>query len=348
MKRQRGFGLIEVLIALAILIAITAMIGVNLQQVVQATNERNASAGVLTLMTAEANYMASFPSAGYVTGANLHYLSDCPAPVTQNGKTTVTPTATAACQSISLAYTNNKTAYQYNFAVTSTPGPDGVAGTSDDGYLISATPVNKPSGRFTYCANNQDGLLRGLVEGVTPTTAAACDAFNVIAAGTASAPAPAPSNPTTYSKTFPFNPGGSSTQTVTVGPLMLPAAGTYLIHATSTVVAANSNSDYVCFLNDSNGSLPAVSPVNAYTTANGTLAATGVQNASATPIPLSAVTTSTSTNDAVYVTCTLTPSINNKNWEGNGQFPSYANGNNAQFGVGPTTMTAILVTNNPE
>jgi hypothetical protein len=227
-KSERGFAsLIALLISLAVLMAILALVSINMVQMTQANNESNAKTGVTSLMSAEAQYLASFPSAGYATGTNLHYLSDCPAPVTQNGKTTVTPTATAACESVSQTYTNGKAAYSYAFNVISTVGPDGVAGTSDDGYLVTSTPQNKALGRLTYCANNQDGLLRGKIEGTTPTTAAACNAFDAISAGTASAPATPQSSTTGY--TSGVVTGSGSNSSITFALTGLPA-GTYMVN----------------------------------------------------------------------------------------------------------------------
>jgi type II secretory pathway pseudopilin PulG len=180
-KSERGFAsLIVLLISLAVLIAILALVSINMVQLTQATNESNAQQGVTALMSAEAQYLTAYPSSGYATGSNLDYLSNCPAAV--NGK--VTPVATAACLPVSPAYTNGNAAFGYAFAVASVADANGTTG-----YLITATPTNKGLGRWTYCANNQDGVLRGELHAAAPTTQAACEAFNIISAGTPSTPA---------------------------------------------------------------------------------------------------------------------------------------------------------------
>ena len=340
-KDERGFAsLIVLLISLALILALMAMVSINLVQIGQAKNEQNATEGVTALMQAEAGYIAAFPSSGYATGTNLHHLSDCPAPVTQNGKTTVTPTAIAACQSVSATYTNNKQAYGYTFAVISTVGPDGLAGTSDDGFLITATPQNKALGRLTYCANNQDGLLRGQIEGVTPTTAGACDAFSVIAAGTSSSPPAPASNPTVYSRTFPFTVNQSTLTgptTVQLSGLNLPT-GTYLIRVSSTIVdGGQGNYSTVCFLADS-GTLSSSSNI---TMSTPTPPAAG----SAVPFILEAITTYSGSGDVITLNC---GAPNNFRWQGNPNFTM--NSANAQngWGIGPTLMTATLITNTPQ
>lgn len=355
-KSERGFAsLIVLLISLALIMAIMALVSINLVQIGQAKNEQNATLGVTALMQAEAGYIAAFPSSGYATGTNLHYLSDCPAPVTQNGKTTVTPTAIAACQNVSKTYTNNKAAYGYAFNVVSTVGADLLAGTSDDGYLITATPSNKALGRLTYCANNQDGVLRGQIEGVTPTTAATCDAFGVIAAGVASAPPPAPGLPSMYSMSAGLLLGTASVSGQTIGPigpLTLPKAGSYHIVANTTVYFSSGSSMAGCILTGDNGAVLSSTlwgPVAPYIygAQHGVVLvgsnSTTTQSAYAVNVDVVETTTGV---DNVYLTCTVTPTMNGVRWQAGGNFNT-SGGGMGNWGVGPTSITAILVNNNP-
>lgn len=346
-KSERGFAsLIVLLISLALIMALMALVSINLVQIGQAKNEQNANQGVTALMSAEAGYIAAFPSSGYATGTNLHYLSDCPAPVTQNGKTTVTPTPTAACQNVSATYTNTKAAYSYAFNVVPTVGPDGVAGTSDDGFLITATPSNKALGRLTYCANNQDGVLRGQIEGVTPTTAAACDAFGVIAAGVASA-APAASGPptsyTTWTDALTVSSGAGGT-TLSSKPITLTQAGTYLISATSTVATSATVESITCYVADDlgNPNLAWLPPTGANGFPTATIAASQFSGQTGTPVAINALVTASGI-DHVALVCTTVPSFSSPNWRADGNFGMTGVG--LRWKMGPTFVSAVLVNN---
>lgn len=204
MTKQRGFGIVEALIGLAIFGILTAMLGQSLISVMQQNHENNASAGIQNVMTAESTYYKLYGS--YVTSANAHKLSDCPV--------SGAPTASAACL-LSRAFTQGA-AFKYNqyFFTISTP--------ADAGYLVTAFPVNTSSGRLSYCGAN-DGLLHGVIAKVPPSlvTAANCDALPAIAQG-----ATVPST-TAYqtAKQGTAIPGSTTTVTLT-----LPS-GTYTVTA---------------------------------------------------------------------------------------------------------------------
>lgn len=171
MKKQRGIGLIEVLIALGLLVVITAMLGQAGQSLIQAQNERNISASLLQIQAAQATYNSTY-SNGYATMADL---ASCPG-------SGVAPTKTNACL-ISQGLTGSNPIYNYEIT-TSTPTDAPACSVSPCGFLVIATPKNASFGRFVYCVD-ADGQLHGEVATtLTLTTNAACSALPVKAVGT--------------------------------------------------------------------------------------------------------------------------------------------------------------------
>ena len=197
MKKQSGFSLLETLIALAIVVVLTAAIGQNLLSVVQATNEKNAEIAVQALVTAEASYNSQWNA--YAVGSNLHYLSDCPSPV--GGK--VTPTSTKACLGISPAYTSGSPVFQYSLGAASVTNDDG-----NTGFLLTATPTNQNAGRKIFCADNRDGVLRGDVATKVPLTQAQCEQMTVLDPSTTSTTTTA-ATPTMSGTLLGLNPAGT-------------------------------------------------------------------------------------------------------------------------------------------
>jgi prepilin-type N-terminal cleavage/methylation domain-containing protein len=198
MKRERGFGLIECLIALAILVVITAMIGQSLQSVAQAVNESNISKSLLQIQSAQATYLAAY-SNGY---ASMSDLSACPTAGTA-------PTKTAACL-ISPGLTSGNAIYNYEITA-STPTDAPTCTTAPCGFLVVANPKKPSFGRLAYCVTSL-GLLHGEVTHTTLSlsTNAACEALPVIAAGT---PSVAPSG------------GVAAYTTGYLGPITVPSTG---------------------------------------------------------------------------------------------------------------------------
>lgn len=165
MKRQRGFGLLEMLLALAVLAIITGFVGQNLVTVFQANHESNAASGIVDVMLAESQYKQVWGS--YATGSNAAYLSACPV--------TGAPTATTACLTAK-TFTNEVAYNNYTWSILLPP---------DAGYLVIAQPQNVYAGRLTYCGSATDPLVHGLVSATVPsiTTAAACSALPPIKQG---------------------------------------------------------------------------------------------------------------------------------------------------------------------
>jgi prepilin-type N-terminal cleavage/methylation domain-containing protein len=174
MNKQRGVGLIEMLVVLAIMVVLTAAIGQSLQSVVQSRNESNVSAALLAFQTAEASHMASYQS----YASPITALSTCPAAGSK-------PTSAQSCL-LPSAYTASS-AEIYNYALTvTTPADAPECSTAPCGFLIVARAINTSSGRFTYCAD-ADGVLHGEIrESAAITTMAECGALPVITAGTPS------------------------------------------------------------------------------------------------------------------------------------------------------------------
>ena len=174
-KDQRGFGLIEALIALSLFVILTAMLGQSLQSLIQATNEKNIAAGLLAFQTAEASYIAAYPSSGYATGSNITNLSTCPAAGSK-------VSATAACL-LPPAYTSGSEVYHYTLnVVTPTDAPS--CSSAPCGFVVTANPQNPSAGRMEYCVDS-DGVLHGEVShtSLSLSTNAACSALPTLTAG---------------------------------------------------------------------------------------------------------------------------------------------------------------------
>jgi type II secretory pathway pseudopilin PulG len=199
MNKQRGVGLIEMLVVLAITVTLTAAIGQSLVSIVQETNEKNISNGLLALQKAEATYVGLYPQSGYSISSAL---SSCP-PAGQS------VTASKACL-IPVAYTNGSPVFNYN-VVLSVPSDASSCSSAPCDFLAVATPVNPQAGRFTYCVDN-DGVLHGAVElSSAIKTAADCGALEVITAGTQSAAAQSSPPVLKHYQGVSCNPGCSMT-----------------------------------------------------------------------------------------------------------------------------------------
>lgn len=334
--KQRGSALIEVLIALAILVAITGMFGQSLVSLSQGVNEKNISASLVQIQTAQATYLAAY-SNGY---ASMTDLTSCPAGGTA-------PSKTKACL-IAQGLSSSNPIYGYTIT-TSTPTDAPSCATAPCGFLVVAEPKSPAFGRKSFCVNS-DGVLHGEVAStLNLTTDAACSALPIVTAGQPSQ-APASSNPTSFSHTtvfryLSFGPGGNN---ITSDALTLSTPGTYIITVSSTLAAPGGGPSVSCYIYDTAGSLTqsgAPQDSDWLPTATTLLSAGGTNTA--LPVNITGVTTFTST-DSVYFTCNTNPTINGwvpaSEWQDNGNFPYYSRGS-TYLGMGPTVMTALLVSN---
>jgi type II secretory pathway pseudopilin PulG len=227
MKHQRGFGLIEVLVFLAIFMLVLAMVGQNLVSVMQSSHETQVQQGISDVMVAESSYKSLYGV--YATGVNSPRLSTCPA--------SGAPTSTQACL-LSAAFTSGGKYNSYTFAI-STP--------ADAGYLVTAVPANTSAGRLSYCGSN-DGLVHGKVAKVPPTmtTAAQCDALPALVQG-ASAPPGMTAYSTSGSGTVAAGGVGTlATLTLPAGSYALSAPLSYTLSRSPTASATNTS--IVCAL----------------------------------------------------------------------------------------------------
>lgn len=212
-KTQRGFGLIETMLALAIFCVLTALVAQNLISIFQGTHEKNARAGVVDLMTAETVFKNSWGV--WATDATTPQLSTCDGPKTM----------TAACLT-SPALTNGS---PYNGYVFTTTQP------SDAGYLVIASPTSPQAGRLTYCGSSNDPLVHGIVSGspVSVSSAAACSGFPAIEQGNGGAT----SDNTTYTRT-----GAGTSQYLETGTMtLLVPSGNYIVFAHAAVRVNNAD-----------------------------------------------------------------------------------------------------------
>lgn len=147
MRKQQGFSLIELVIAMAIVLVIAAIAVPNLLRAHIVANESSAAAGTRTMITAEMQYQASYPAVGFAP--NLASLS---------GTSCASPTSASAClidPALAAATTpaNAKDGYIY-----------GVAGT-ESGFSVGAYPATVgATGNQSFCAR-EDGVIRVDVTG---------------------------------------------------------------------------------------------------------------------------------------------------------------------------------------
>lgn len=146
MRRQEGFSLIELLIVIAIILALAAMAIPNLLRSKMSANEASAVGSIRTIATAQTTYTVAYPQIGYAS--SLTKLAAPPAG--QNADQNhaglldwVLGCSTQPCP---------KAGYQFSIV--------NVTGTPASAYEITATPqLQGQTGRRGFCGDQVPRLL---------------------------------------------------------------------------------------------------------------------------------------------------------------------------------------------
>jgi type IV pilus assembly protein PilA len=142
-REPRGFSLIELLIAVAIILIIAAIAIPNLLWARIAANESSAVASIRTVNTAMISYNSSYPTVGFA--ANLSTLGGA-----CTGSTV--PTSTSACLIDSTLAAGTKSGYTFKAAVSGS-APAGA-------YYAYANPLTSNSTGVRSFCSIQDAVVR--------------------------------------------------------------------------------------------------------------------------------------------------------------------------------------------
>ncbi len=154
MRKRKGFSLIELLIAVAIILTIAAIAIPNMIRARMSANEASAVGSLRTITSAMIMFQSSYPATGY------------PASLGVLGSTPCHPNATSPCLLDGTLAGGSKSGY--NFAATSSGGPPTTS------YYATAVPISLNHTGVTSFCTCEDGVIRYDPSGALPGSAAAC------------------------------------------------------------------------------------------------------------------------------------------------------------------------------
>lgn len=158
MRRQRGFSLIELLIVIAIILALAAMAIPNMLRSKMSANEASAVGSIRTIATAQTTYAVAYPSVGYADALTKLALPPSGQPVDQAHAGLLDWVLGCASQPCP------KSGYQFSIVNTT--------GTPISAYEITATPVLPgQSGRRGFCGDQVPRILSDPNGGTSCTVA---------------------------------------------------------------------------------------------------------------------------------------------------------------------------------
>jgi|SRR5581483_1355205 len=160
MSKQKGFSLLELLIVIGILLIVAAIAIPKLLSSKNAANESAAVGSVRTIVTANAEYSAAYPTSGFP--ANLSNLGP------NGSRCSSGPTSARACIIDAVLASGTKGGY----SITDT-GSASASGALTQ-FVVSATPVKVGvTGTKGFCAL-QDGVVRWVMPANGAVSKATC------------------------------------------------------------------------------------------------------------------------------------------------------------------------------
>ena len=145
-RKQKGFSLIELLIAVAIILVIAAVAVPNLLRSRMSANEASAVASLRTIITSEIVYASTY-TVGFA--ANLTSLSDGGAPA--NCLPPAVPSSTSACILDPSVASGTKSGYIFTYVASGNGGTTG-------SFTLNADPLNVGSGQRHFYTDDTDVL----------------------------------------------------------------------------------------------------------------------------------------------------------------------------------------------
>lgn len=160
MRRQKGFSLIELMIAVGIILILAAIAIPNLLRARISANEASAVSSVRTINSAMITYSLSYPAIGYASTLNVL------------GSTPCHPDATTPCLIDGLLAAGTKSGY--TFTATGSGGPPATK------YYVTAVPVSlNRTGINSYCSS-EDAAIRSDPTGALPGSEPSCQSLAVL------------------------------------------------------------------------------------------------------------------------------------------------------------------------